>query len=1015
MTQPMQRVIDVLNRTTTAADRLNAALRGANPAAQSAGQGGASQLNQLSNASNNAANSANNLQQQTHQANEELRRQQREAQQAAQRLQDLRQTYGGVSGTMAQSLDRINQASTGLQTSGLAITAAGGAIAFGLGSAVNKAAEFEAQLSSIKAVSGATESQMTQLSALAIEMGAKTKFSATEAARGIEELVKAGVSMTDVVNGGLEGALSLAVAGELELADAAEIASTALNAFKADALSVPQAANILAGAANASATSVGELKFGLAAVASVASGVGLSFNDTTTALAAFAQNGLKGSDAGTSLKTMLMNLSPSTKGAAETMMELGIMAKDGTNKFFDAQGRIKSMAEIAEVLRTSLEKLNPRDRGDALKEMFGTDAIRAGNILFKEGAAGIEAMSAAMSKVTATEVAEEKLNNFRGAVEQLKGAFETAQTSIGTLFLPSLTRLANGVGRIVDAFNSLPAPVQKTMTVIVVAAAALLLFIGPAMILLGFIPSIVSGFTLIAGAVGMTAGAFLGVIGTVLGVIAAIAGIAVVLTLLYSRSETFRNIVHGVFTAVKNVVMQVVETIKQFALGLFKQIQAWWQRDGEMIKQAVMNIVNAIIGAWKAIQPAVSVVMNVLRFILVGVWNNIKSVIQSGVGIIMNVISIFGALFAGNWSKLWSEVKSLLSNALTFAWNLIQLTFLGRILGPIRAGMGFIRAIISAAWNFVRGIFTGSINTVVTIVRTRFTMIQSLINLVMSAVRTVITTAMNVIRGVFSTVLNVIRGNFSAAFNALRSIATSVFNGIRSIIQTVLNAVLTVVRTRLNDVRTFFTNTFNTILSTLSSLPGRFMQFGRSLIQGLWSGIQGAAVGLADKVAGLIDKVVPGPVKKLLGINSPSKLFHQFGMWTMEGMSGGINSGADQVETSATNAAQRLANTSFVAYTKVKSDAEELVPNALQTSASKPNVLPAFGGNKGSKVSNINSQGPSIKNEVNLHVTTEALRDMAEDESIMDKTIDHLMEKLADRLDEVAINYSKVNLGVMAE
>ncbi|MGQ7101892.1 phage tail tape measure protein [Escherichia sp. SP-MK] len=124
-----------------------------------------------------------------------------------------------------------------------------------------------------------------------------------EAGQGIEELIKAGVSLTDIINGGLEGALNLATAGELELGDAAEIASTALNAFKDDNLSVAQAADLLAGAANASATSVGEMKFGLSMVSAVAAGVGLSFKDTTTALALFAQNGLKGSDAGTSLKT----------------------------------------------------------------------------------------------------------------------------------------------------------------------------------------------------------------------------------------------------------------------------------------------------------------------------------------------------------------------------------------------------------------------------------------------------------------------------------------------------------------------------------------------------------------------------------------------------------------------------------------------------------------------------------------------------------------------------------------
>ncbi|ODE05328.1 phage tail tape measure protein, partial [Listeria monocytogenes] len=163
---------------------------------------------------------------------------------------------------------------------------------------------------------------------LAIQQGADTKYSALEAAQAQEELLKAGLSVKDVINGGLSGALSLATAGELDLASAAEIAATVLNAFKDDNLSVADAANILAGAANASATGVEEMKLSLQQVSAVASGVGLSFDDTSTMLAVFAQNGLKGSDAGTSLKTMLQRLHPTTKAAWQQFDALGLSIVD---------------------------------------------------------------------------------------------------------------------------------------------------------------------------------------------------------------------------------------------------------------------------------------------------------------------------------------------------------------------------------------------------------------------------------------------------------------------------------------------------------------------------------------------------------------------------------------------------------------------------------------------------------------------------------------------------------------
>ncbi|MED1851829.1 phage tail tape measure protein [Brevibacillus borstelensis] len=338
-------------------------------------------------------------------------------------------------------IEQVRRTATSLPVI-LGITLATAGIGTSIGDTVSKSMNFEAQLSTIKALTGASRDEMIQVQSLAVEMGAKTKYSALEAAQGIEELLKAGLSVSQVKSGGLEAALNLATAGGLELADAAEIMSTALNAYKADSMSAAQAANILAGTANASATSVQELRYSLAAVSAVASGVGLSFRDTNAALGAFANNGLKGSDAGTSLKTMLMNLSPSTKGASEMMKQLGIITSDGTNRFFDAKGKIKSMAEIADVLRSALIKLNPKERGDALKEMFGSDAIRAGNILFKEGAEGINKMIKETEKVTALDVAKEKMNNAAGAVEQFRGAMETMQISALMPMMPLIKDFA---------------------------------------------------------------------------------------------------------------------------------------------------------------------------------------------------------------------------------------------------------------------------------------------------------------------------------------------------------------------------------------------------------------------------------------------------------------------------------------------------------------------------------------------------------------------------------------------
>lgn len=320
---------------------------------------------------------------------------------------------------------------------GVGVAAAGMAAA-GVAS-LNVAATFEQQMSSIKALTGANDQQIKSAEQLAFQLGKETKFSALEAAQGIEELLKAGVSIEDIMGGAAKGALDLAAAGGINVADAATIASTALNAFKDDQISVTRAADLMAGAANASATDVAGLQLGLSQVSAVAAGAGLTFQDTATALAAFANNGLKGSDAGTSLKTMLMNLQPRTDAQIALFDKLGITTNGAANQFFDAQGQMKGMSDIAGILQKSMSGMTDQQRMMALETMFGSDAIRAGNVLFKEGADGINKMQQSMNNFTAADVAAEKMNNLWGAVDKLKSTVETQMVVAFQQSLPVFT------------------------------------------------------------------------------------------------------------------------------------------------------------------------------------------------------------------------------------------------------------------------------------------------------------------------------------------------------------------------------------------------------------------------------------------------------------------------------------------------------------------------------------------------------------------------------------------------
>ena len=301
-------------------------------------------------------------------------------------------------------------------------------IGFGVYDALKTYSDFESEISGIKALTNMTDEQMEAVRNRAKELGAATRYSSVESAQGMSELLKAGIDVKDVLGEASQAALDLASAGDLALPEAASVMSTAMNAFK---LSDPtHAADILAGAANASATDVHEMSYALAAVSAVASGAGMSFDDTNTALAVFAQNSLKGSDAGTSLKTMLANLSPKTDTAVKAFQSLNLLGEDGKSIFYDSAGNLKSLAEIADILNERLGGLTSMEQQDALYKLFGSDAIRGGTILMKEGAEGVRKMREEMTKFTAASVATEKMNNLGGAIYEFQSAADNLKIDI---------------------------------------------------------------------------------------------------------------------------------------------------------------------------------------------------------------------------------------------------------------------------------------------------------------------------------------------------------------------------------------------------------------------------------------------------------------------------------------------------------------------------------------------------------------------------------------------------------
>ena len=331
------------------------------------------------------------------------------------------------------------------------IGTAAGVSAIGIGAiggaAVKASTEFNKSMSGVSAVAGATAAEMSQLREAALQAGADTVFSASEAATAQGELAKAGVSVADILGGALAGSLGLAAAGQLDLGQAAEISAQALNIFGLAGDQTTRVADTLAAGANKSAADVAQLGDALRQGGLLAAQTGLTLEETTGVLSLFADNALIGSDAGTSLKTMLQRLAPSTGPAADAMRELGL-------DFFDAQGAFVGIEEVAAQLQDRLGGLSDEQRQTALTTIFGSDAVRGASILMEGGAAAVEEYTAAVTdQGAAARMAAEQLNNLAGDVEQFKGSVETSLIRIGDLFDGVNRGIVQSGTEVVNVFN----------------------------------------------------------------------------------------------------------------------------------------------------------------------------------------------------------------------------------------------------------------------------------------------------------------------------------------------------------------------------------------------------------------------------------------------------------------------------------------------------------------------------------------------------------------------------------
>lgn len=602
------------------------------------------------------------------------------------------------------------------------IVAAGGA-------ATSVAANFDDAMSQVQGALGGASEDMDGLRNLALQLGADTVFSATESAQAMVELAKGGLTEAQIKGGALAASMDLAAAGQLNLADAAATTVQMMGSFGLGAGDATRIANALAGAANASSADVSDLTQAMSQCSAQASLAGWSLEDTAAALALFADHGVKGSDAGTSLKTMLQRLAAPTDQAAEAIAAYGLNIRD-------SNGKMKDISGIADELTGKLGGLSDAERDAALQTIFGSDASRAAAILMQSGSEGLAKYIAATNDATAAEtMANAQKGELSWALENMGGAVESAAIAFGTALAPAITAVAGVIGNVAEAFASLPAGVQTGIAVVLALVAAL----GPLLMVVGSVvaalPAISEGFAVLGGALAIP-------LAPAAAVVAAIAAIAAAIYAAWTTSETFRAAVMAGVDAISSKVQEICAFLAPYVQAFLDQIvstvQVAMDTLGPIIGAVLTVIVSTVVPILTSIMDTVAQVLAVILATVTNVMAAVSTVIQGAwtliQGIFQTVLGVILAVTTGDFTMLQQGVSNILNG----------------LAGIVSGVLQGIASVFSGQWNAIRAVVTGVCNAVSGAVSGAFNGIKSVVDSTMNGAKNTVSGALSAISGFFA-------------------------------------------------------------------------------------------------------------------------------------------------------------------------------------------------------------------------------------------------------------------------
>lgn len=344
---------------------------------------------------------------------------------------------------------------TGLKVAaGVAVTAVA-SLGAGIVKATSAAADMEQAIADTGAAMNLSADETAQLKSLITDLGLdpNLKVSATEAAQAIDSLGRNGLNVTQILDGAAKSTVLLANATGAEFGTAADIATDVMQQFNITAKDMDKAVSAISGVTIASKFTIDDYRLAIAQAGGVASSVGVSFDDFNAVIAATSPLFASGSDAGTSFKTFLQRLAPTTNTAKDAMKELGLITADGTNKFFDASGAMKGMDEIAAILDNAFGGLSEEQKNNAASTIFGTDAMRTLFGIMNAGQDGILEYKKNIGNTSAEELAARRMDTLKGAFEIFGGIVETISLGVGDKFLPVVRKIVEWASNLASDYG----------------------------------------------------------------------------------------------------------------------------------------------------------------------------------------------------------------------------------------------------------------------------------------------------------------------------------------------------------------------------------------------------------------------------------------------------------------------------------------------------------------------------------------------------------------------------------